>query len=224
MPLFHKHTASRQLVSDVSRIEIYSDAIIAITITLLILELEVPELHGGGGAEVWAALKDLLPHFASFAFSFLTISVFWVNHHHFYHELDHADWRFLWYNNFFLFWMCLVPFTTAFLGENPFNPWVAMVYCFVLFMGALAFMLFSRHALFVGNLVHDHIPHERRIAYYRRGWIGVVCYGLGTIFAPIVPLLSIGFMVFVPLFYIAPRLMHDHDGEMGEIDRGGVTS
>jgi uncharacterized membrane protein len=212
MHLFHSPSSSRETVTSVTRIELFSDAVMAISITLLVLDLKVPELHDASAAALGSALLVLLPKFLSFAFSFLTIAVFWVNHHHFFHELERSDGRFLWYNNFLLFFLSLVPFTTAFLSENPFNPWVAMVYCFSLFLAALAFMLLSRHALFSGNLVHKHITREQRMAHHRRSWVGVFCYGLAGISAPVFAPLSILLMIAVPLYYIAPRLMHDHDG------------
>jgi uncharacterized membrane protein len=210
MPLFRKSDSS-SLVSSVRRIELFSDAVIAIVITLLILEIHAPELESTDPWLAWDAIVALAPKLGSFAFSFLTIAVFWVNHHHFFHEVERSDWRFLWYNNALLFWLSLVPFTSAFLGANLFNAGVAMVYCFVLFMAAVSFMVMSYHALF-GGLVHDHIPMAQRTKYFRVSWVGVICYGLGTILAPVLPPLSIGFMIFVPLYYIAPRLMHDHDG------------
>lgn len=210
MPLFRKSDPSA-LINDVRRIELFSDAVIAIIITLLILEIHAPELHTLSFSEVRDAMIGLAPKLGSFAFSFLTVAVFWVNHHHFFHEVEKSDWRFLWYNNALLFWLSLVPFTTGFLGENLFNPWVAAIYCFVLFMAAVSFTTMAYHALF-SDLVHDHIPYRDRCIHFRRSLIGVACYGLGTVLAPVFPPASIILMVFVPLFYIAPRLMHDHDG------------
>jgi uncharacterized membrane protein len=210
MPLFRKSDTSA-LVGDVRRIELFSDAVIAIIITLLILEIHAPELHTLSFAEVRDAMIGLAPKLGSFTFSFLTVAVFWVNHHHFFHEMERSDWRFLWYNNALLFWLSLVPFTTGFLGANLFNPWVAAIYCFVLFMAAVSFSVMTYHGLF-GGLVHDHIAHEHRRTHFRHGLIGVACYGLATVLAPVVPSLSIGLMIFVPLYYIAPRLMHNHDG------------
>jgi uncharacterized membrane protein len=215
MPIFRRSPSDAATVSDVSRIEFFSDAVMAISITLLVLEIKVPHLTDMSGPGVALALLGILPKLLSFTFSFLTIAVFWVNHHHFFHEVERSDWRLLWYNNFLLFWLSLVPFTTAFLGEHPFNPWVAMTYCFSLFMAALAFMLMIRHALFSGNLVHKHIPLTERVSHYKHSWTGVICYGLSTITAPIFPPVSIGLMIFIPLYYIAPRLMHDHDEAHG---------
>lgn len=198
-------------VEDTSRMEIYSDAVIAIVVTLLILDLHTPELHDTSVAGVLHALRESLPGFAAFAFSFLTLSVFWVNHHHFYRELSRTSAALLWHNNFLLFWLALIPFTTSFISKYPMVPGVMMLYCFVLFMAAFAFMLMTRHALFTGCFLHTHVSHEDKMQGYRRTFFGVITYGLGTILAPFFPWISALAMVIVPIYYIAPRMIHDHD-------------
>ena len=199
------------MVGSTERIGIYTDAVLAIIITILVLELHVPELHDASLHGVLQALAGLLPKFASFAFSFLTLSVFWVNHHHFFHELHRADGRLLWYNNALLFWLALVPFTTAFLGEHPFVPGVLALYCFVLFMSALSFTLMERHAMFVGDLLDEHITTEQKHEHFHRSLIGIVVYGAATLLALVFTPAALVLIVFVPLFFIAPRLMHDHE-------------
>lgn len=211
MHLFKRTSASDSTVSDTTRMEIYSDAVIAIVITLLVLDLEVPHLTDTSIAGVLASLKASLPHLVAFAFSFLSLSVFWVNHHHFFHELSRTDGRLLWLNNGLLFWLALIPFTTSFLSSNPMVPGVLMVYCFVLFMGALSFLLLARHALFSGCFLHTDVSQEDRLASYRRNYFGVGLYGLGTILAPFLPILSAVAMVVVPLYYLSPRMLHDHE-------------
>ncbi len=198
-------------VRGTARIEAWTDAVIAIIITLLVLEIQVPELEDTSVHGVLLGLREILPHIGTFAFSFLSLAVFWVNHHHFYHELDHADARLLWYNNVLLFWLSLIPFTTAFLGHYPTVPGVVMVYSFVLFMAALTFMLMMRHAMFVGDLLDPHITKEQRLEHFRHGWMGVVCYGIATLVAPWALWLSMVLIFLVPVFYVVPRLMHNHE-------------
>lgn len=210
MKLFKREPAA-STVSDTLRMEIYSDAVFAIIITLLVLELRVPHLADMSIAGVLNALKGMAPNLLAFAFSFLTLTVFWVNHHHFYHELSRTDGRLLWYNSFLLFWLAFVPFTTAFLAENPWVPGVLMVYCFTLFMAALSFVLMVRHALFVGCLLHAHITDREKATHFRRTLIGVSLYGLGTVAAPFLPAVSALAMVVVPLYYLSPRMIHDHN-------------
>lgn len=213
MKLFrrHDHSDTDSTVSDTSRMEIYSDAVIAIIITLLVLELHVPHLDDTSLPGVWHAIGTIAPSLIAFAFSFLTLSVFWVNHHHFFHELSRTDGRLLWINNILLFWLSLIPFTTAFLAQNPMVPGVLMVYCFVLFMAALSFLLMSKHALFSGCILHADLSDDERKHGFRRNLIGVVLYGIATVVAPVVPIASAIAMVIVPLYYITPRLLHDHE-------------
>lgn len=208
MKLFKRTSGST--VSDTTRMEIYSDAVIAIIITLLVLELHVPHLDDTSMEGVLRAVGSIGPNLIAFAFSFLTLSVFWVNHHHFFHELSRTDGRLLWYNNILLFWLALIPFTTAFLAQNPMVPGVLMVYNFVLFMAALFFLLMSRYALFSGCMLHADLSDDEKKHGFRRNLIGVVLYGLTTAIAPFLPLVSAVAMVVVPMYYIAPRLLHDH--------------
>lgn len=202
-------------VRGTARIEAWSDAVIAIIITLLVIELHVPELTNTTLEGVLTGLQDSMAHILTFAFSFLSLAVFWVNHHHFFVELDHADAHLMWYNNLLLFWLALVPFTTNFVGTYPTAPGVIMLYAFVLFMAALAFMLMTRHAFYVGKLVHDHIDDATRNRHYRRGWVGVAAYGTASVLALVSIWCSFVLVVFVPLYYIAPRLMHDHENMEG---------
>lgn len=209
MKLFSRKNGST--VSDTTRMEMYSDAVIAIIITLLVLELHVPHLDDPSIEGVLRAIGSIGPSLIAFAFSFLTLSVFWVNHHHFFHELSRTDSRLLWYNNILLFWLALIPFTTAFLAQNPMVPGVLMVYNFILFMAALFFMFMSRYALFSGCMLHAHLSDEEKKEGFRHNLIGVVLYGLATAIAPFLPFASAIAMVVVPMYYITPRLLHDHD-------------
>ncbi len=202
--------SGKSLVGSTTRLEAYSDAVVAIILTILVLELRVPELEDGSVRGTLAALGTILPKLLSFAASFLTISVFWVNHHHFFHEIDRADARFLWINNALLFWLSLVPFTTAFLGEHPGAPGVILLYCFVLFCAAASYVVLHRYAARTG-LLHAHITPEQRSTQSVRSWAGVAGYALATVAAPLLPALSFILMVAIPAYYIAPRLMHDHE-------------
>src|SRR6185436_4774383 len=104
----------RPRVSGTSRMEAFSDGVTAIVVTLLVFHLAVPKLHDPTSSELWHELGVLTPKFISFAVSFFTVAIFWVNHHHFMHRVTHTDWKLLWLNNLLLFWLTTVPFTTAF--------------------------------------------------------------------------------------------------------------
>ncbi len=204
---------AHSVVEGTTRIEAYSDAVLAIIITIIVLELHVPELHGDSATEVFTALWGILPQFVAFAVSFLTISVFWVNHHHFFHELKRTDGRFLWLNNALLFWLSLVPFTTGFAIDHPFSRGVLVVYSFVLFFAALSFFFLTCYAMFGGNLLHAEIDTKEKKSQVRHNLVGVLGYAAATLIAPFFPWVSLIIMFAIPVYYIAPRLLHSHEEE-----------
>src|SRR5262245_19059202 len=102
-----------------SRIEAFSDGVFAIVSTLLILSVQVPELHGDVARELPRALVRLTPHFLTFVLSFAIVCIWWVAHHHFFVLLEKSDRGLLWLNSLFLLWLVTVPFPTALLGNYP---------------------------------------------------------------------------------------------------------
>jgi uncharacterized membrane protein len=116
-----------------TRLEAYSDAVLAIIITIMVLELKVP--HGVD----WAAIEPLLPVLLSYVLSFVYLSIYWHNHHHMLHAADHVNGRILWANSHLLFWLSLVPFTTAWMGENHAAPLPTATYGVVMLMAAIAY-------------------------------------------------------------------------------------
>jgi uncharacterized membrane protein len=117
---------------DTTRPEAFSDGVLAIIITIMVLELKVP--HDGTAA----ALRPILPVFASYVLSFVYIGIYWNNHHHMMHLVHRVEGGMLWANLHLLFWLSLVPFTTAWVGENHFAPTPMAIYGTVLFMAAIA--------------------------------------------------------------------------------------
>src|SRR5690242_1074882 len=99
------------------RLEAFSDGVMAIIITIMVLELRPP--HGGSLAE----LRPLLPVFFSYLLSFVFLGIYWNNHHHLFQAVRHVDGRILWANMHLLFWLSLTPFVTAWMGENHFAAW-----------------------------------------------------------------------------------------------------
>jgi uncharacterized membrane protein len=118
-----------------SRLEAFSDGVIAILITVLVLELKVPR-----GAD-WAALTPLLPTFLGYVLSFIYVGIYWNNHHHMLQLTEKIDGRILWANLHLLFWLSLVPFVTGWLGENHFRPLPTALYGTVLFFAGVAYYL-----------------------------------------------------------------------------------
>ena len=117
------------------RLEAFSDGVIAIIITIMVLELKVP--HG----DTWADLSKLGPVFLSYVLSFANVGIYWNNHHHMLHALQRVNGGILWANMHFLFWLSLMPFTTGWMGENHFSPLPVAAYGFDLLMSAVAYII-----------------------------------------------------------------------------------
>jgi uncharacterized membrane protein len=118
-----------------ARLEAFSDGVLAIIITIMVLELKVP--HGSD----WESLRPLLPVFLSYALSFVFISIYWNNHHHMLHTVKHVNGGILWANLHLLFWLSLVPFVTGWMGENHFSSLPTALYGAVLFMASVAYLI-----------------------------------------------------------------------------------
>lgn len=121
-----------------NRLEAFSDGVLAIIITIMVLELKVP--HGVD----FAALQPLIPVFLSYVLSFLYVGIYWNNHHHLFQTTKHVNAGILWANLHLLFWLSLFPFSMAWIGENHVAPAPAAFYGFVLLMAALAYFILQR--------------------------------------------------------------------------------
>src|ERR1022692_2855594 len=124
-----------------NRLEAFSDGVLAIIITIMVLELKVP--HEAS----LDALKDLLPVFLSYVLSFIYLGIYWNNHHHMFHATKHVTGGILWANLHLLFWLSLFPFTTGWMGENHLAPTPTAVYGFVLLMAAIAYYILQRRII-----------------------------------------------------------------------------
>lgn len=121
-----------------NRLEAFSDGVLAIIITIMVLELKVP--HGAD----FAALRPLLPLCFCYVLSFVFVGIYWNNHHHMFHATQHVNGSILWANLHLLFWLSLIPFTTGWMGENHFAAASLALYGVVLLMAALAYTLLQR--------------------------------------------------------------------------------
>ena len=124
-----------------SRLEAFSDGVIAILITIMVLELKVPR------GVTFAALAPVLPVFLSYVLSFIYLGIYWNNHHHMLHTVRRVTGPILWANLHLLFWLSLIPFTTAWMGENHFAPAPSALYGAVLLMAAIAYWLLQQRII-----------------------------------------------------------------------------
>ena len=200
-----------------TRIASFSDGVISIIITIMVLGLKLPVLPKNfTNADLWIAAHELGPRLLAYALSFLIIAIFWVNHHNFFHSLRNIDAKLIWINNFLLFWLSLIPFGTIFLGEHPATPAAAMVFGFLLMMAASCFPMMSYYAINTGHLTHDDVPLDMRRQTFRRSLPGFVLYFFSIVAAPISVWISWLIFFIVPIYYLLPigmTLKRNHSGK-----------
>ena len=177
------------------RLETFSDGVIAIIITIMVLELRAP--HGAD----WSILRPLMPVFLSYVLSFVHVGIYWNNHHHLLHATRQISGGVMWSNMHLLFWLSLVPFVTAWMGENAFASNPVALYGVVLLMAALAY------ALLVRVLLKHHeadSPLVRAIGSDAKGNISVLLYVIGIVSSWIHPAVSLVFYVTVTVIWLVP--------------------
>jgi uncharacterized membrane protein len=123
------------------RLEAFSDGVIAIIITIMVLDLKVPHETD------LAALKSLIPFFLSYVLSFIFVGIYWNNHHHLLHASGKISGGVLWANLHLLFWLSLIPFVTGWMGENHYEAWPVALYGFVLLMCGFAYSILARRLI-----------------------------------------------------------------------------
>ena len=173
------------------RLEAFSDGVLAIIITIMVLELKVP--HGA----TWADLSPLFPVFLSYVLSFIYIGIYWNNHHHMLHAASKVSGGVLWANLHLLFWLSLVPFVTAWMGENHFEATPVALYGVVLFMAACAYYILAR-ALASHHGADSKLA--RALGTDFKGRISVVIYVIAILGASWSP-------AFAGLLYMAVAMM-----------------
>lgn len=179
-----------------NRLEAFSDGVIAIIITIMVLELKVP--HGGAGL---GALRPLLPVLVSYVLSFIYVGIYWNNHHHLLHAAGHVSGGILWANLFLLFWLSLFPFATAWVGQNFGAPLPTAVYGGVLFMAACSYYVLQR------AIIARQGPHSVLAAALGRdgkGKLSPLAYVAAIPLAFVNPWLSNALYVFVAIVWVIP--------------------
>jgi uncharacterized membrane protein len=190
--------------SDTARVEAFSDGVLAIVITLLILDIRIPETVSGGDAGLWAALRGQLPMLGAWVLSFFFVLVFWVTHHYFFKQLEKIDRGLLWLNGLFLLAISFTPFPTALLGLYPSRPAAATLLACAMFFTSSSFSLMrwyaTRHAkLFAPDYV---APADTAL---RRTVIGPCLYFLAILAAQVSIATSVALMIAVPLTFFIPQ-------------------
>jgi len=177
------------------RLEAFSDGVIAIIITIMVLELTVPH-----GAEL-AALKPLIPVFVSYVLSFANLGIWWNNHHHLLHAAHKVDGRVLWANLHLLFWLSLMPFVTAWMGENHFAPIPVALYGLDLFLAAIAYYVLARTLVAANG---PDSPIALALGRDFKGKVSLLMYAAAAVVAFFFPPVSLALYVAVAIMWFVP--------------------
>ncbi|MBL8729689.1 MAG: DUF1211 domain-containing protein [Planctomycetes bacterium] len=182
------------------RLEAFSDGVLAIVITIMVLEMKVPHGDGAHGAE-FADLHRLWPVFSSYVLSFVYLGIYWNNHHHLLQAVTRIGGGVLWANLHLLFWLSLLPFATGWMGENHFAAATVVLYGGVLLGAALAY-----HVLVRALLAHHAAdsPLAQAIGADRKGKLSLVLYLVGIALASWQPWLAVGVYTAVALIWLVP--------------------
>lgn len=179
-----------------NRLEAFSDGVIAIIITIMVLELKVP--HGTD----WATLKPLFPVFLSYVLSFLYVAIYWNNHHHLLKACHRVNAGILWANMHLLFWLSLFPFVTGWMGENHFTSLPSALYGAVLLCAAVAYYILQYRILAEAGGRDSHLG--RALGKDLKGKISIVCYALGLGLSFVSPTIAGTIYVLVALLWLIP--------------------
>lgn len=183
------------------RLEAFSDGVIAVIITIMVLELKVP--HG----ESLASLAPLLPVFLSYVLSFVYVGIYWNNHHHMLHAAKKVSGGLLWANLHLLFWLSLVPFTTGWMGENHFGSLPSVMYGVVLLMCAVAYWILERTII---ALEGEGSVLERAVGADWKGKLSPVGYLTAIVLSFWMPWLAQCIYVAIALIWLVPDRRIEH--------------
>ncbi len=177
------------------RLEAFSDGVLAIIITIMVLGLKVPIGDHPG------ALRPLLPAFLSYVLSFIYLGIYWNNHHHLWQAVQRVNGRILWANMHLLFWLSLVPFATAWMGANHFAPWPVALYGAVLWFAGLAYYFLSQ-SLIAHHGTDSFLAHA--IGRDFKGKVSVAIYAIAISLAFVATWISCALYVVVAIMWFIP--------------------
>ncbi|MBB5394032.1 TMEM175 family protein [Mucilaginibacter sp. AK015] len=177
------------------RLEAFSDGVLAIIITIMVLELKVP--HEAS----WEALSHLAPVFLSYVLSFVYVGIYWNNHHHMLHAAKSVNGAVLWANMFLLFWLSLIPFVTAWMGENHFAQVPVICYGVVLVMNSIAYLILMKLLI---KLHGENSVLARAVGSDTKGKISTGIYAAAIVVSFIHSWIAFGMYFIVALIWLIP--------------------
>lgn len=190
------------------RLEAFSDGVLAILITIMVLDLRIPR-----GASNLAALKIVLLPFLAYVLSFIYIGIYWNNHHHLLQASQSVNGKILWANLHLLFWLSLIPAVTAWMGQEPFQLWPSVIYGFVLFISGVAYSILQ------GSLVKHHgkdSPLHRAMGSDAKGKLSIALYALAIALAFVNPRIPYVLYFAVALIWLIPDPRIERSLEKGD--------
>jgi uncharacterized membrane protein len=199
-----------------TRVETFSDNVLSIIITVMILSLRLPNSEADRTSwEIRNYFHHSIPYFFTYAFSFLMIGIFWINHHHMFHLLEKTDEALLLQNLLFLFWISLIPLATATLGASPFLPDTVAIYGLAMFLATLTFA-FMRSYSIRKRLVHSDADRRLNARIYKvslkartKSYIGTVAYLISVPLAYLDVYLSFICFAITPVIFFIPDGIDD---------------
>lgn len=184
-----------------NRLEAFSDGVIAIIITIMVLEMKVPH------SETIEALVPLFPVFLSYVLSFVYLGIYWNNHHHMLHTCNRVTGSMLWANLHLLFWLSLTPFATGWVGENHFAALPTALYGVVLLMSSIAYWILQRRIIVAQGA--DSLL-KKAIGNDWKGYLSPVTYAVAIPLSFWSPMLAMGLYVLVALIWLVPDRRIEH--------------
>jgi uncharacterized membrane protein len=178
-----------------SRLEAFSDGVLAVIITVMVLEMKSPQ-----GTDL-AALKPVVPVFLTYVLSFVYVGIYWNNHHHLLHATQRVNGVTLWANLHLLFWLSLVPFTTAWMGQNHFATWPVAVYGMVLLLAATAYFILAKTLI---KLHGRNSTLATSLGRDRKGKISIAIYAVGIPLAFVKAWVAGACYVIVAIIWLVP--------------------
>jgi len=178
-----------------SRLEAFSDGVLAIIITIMVLEMKIP--HG----TAWSDLEPILPVFGSYVLSFIYLAIYWNNHHHMFQVVEKVNGAVLWANMALLLCLSLIPFTTAWMGENHFHGNPVALYGMVLLLAGFSYFLLT---LALKRIHHDESHFARATADQRKEMVSTILYIIAVVCAFFVEWASIVIYILVAIMWVIP--------------------
>lgn len=196
-------TNQQQINNEIKRMDAFTDGVFGIVATLLTLDIKLPDIPANhSNMQLVISLKEVIPSMIAFAFSFLTIIIYWINHDHISKWMKNYNQHVKYMNLLLLFFICLIPFPTKFISEYPHEQIAVMTYGIIMLMVAVTAYLMYYYIAFKSDLLYESVsqPTRKKFAYKIMG--GPLLYSIAVLASFISVYISIGFYIVIPLLYV----------------------